>query len=175
MFSKLRNASNLDELKKEYFDLAKMYHPDLHPELDRKFMQEINSIFDEMKKELSKGQTSEKKEKSMIFEADIFIKIVEHLIKCEGLKIEACGWFIWITGNTKEHRATIKEIKEKFNINVYFSGPKQAWYIKPAWYRGFNKNSWSMEEIRSTYGSTDLKNIKKKTKKNFVRIGADEN
>ena len=68
-----------------------------------------------------------------------------------GLEIEICGAWLWVTGNTKPHREVLK------GAGFRWSPKKLSWYFRPAEYRSFNRTSWSMAEIRGTYGSENIK------------------
>jgi hypothetical protein len=146
----LRHATTLDELKQAYRKAAKAFHPDLNPGIDDTYMKKINSIYDMKIRDL-KDTKSEKKAASQAAEAEWFREIIVDLIRCEGLEIEVCGWFIWIGGNTKVHKDIIKEKGFRWSSN------KSKWYHKPDWYRGHNTKPWDMDEIREKYGSQKVR------------------
>jgi hypothetical protein len=67
--------------------------------------------------------------------------------------------FIWISGNTKPIKDKIKD------LGLRWARKKCQWYYKPAWYYSKNKSEWTMDDIRSKYGSTSVKNESEKIKK----------
>ena len=73
--------------------------------------------------------------------------IVADLRKVAGLNIEILGSWIWVTGNTKPNRETLKR------LGFFWSKNKEAWYKKPAepegkkkYHRGFYKDMESLRE-----------------------------
>ena len=69
-----------------------------------------------------------------------------------GLKIEICGAWIWVSGNTKPHKEALKA------AGFYWNAKKVMWYFRPADYRSYNKGKWTMAQIRDAYGSDEVKN-----------------
>ena len=70
------------------------------------------------------------------------------------VKIELCGSWLWISGDTKPHKDNLKRIGCRWSNN------KKQWYWRPpgsgrAWFR--SSNEYSMEQIRSDYGSVEIK------------------
>lgn len=155
MLTNLKNAQTMDELKREYFRLVKLYHPDIHPKIDRRVIQDINGCFDEMKHKLKDHTGTEKKQAGQVENADAFRYVVEQLIHIEGLVIEACGWFIYISGNTQPNKDAIKALRiEGMSWPKWSGNAEKGWVIKPSWY--YNKNNgktWDMGKIRTAYGS----------------------
>lgn len=75
------------------------------------------------------------------------------IINLQGLVIEVCGAWVWVSGDTKNHWPTLKEAGFKF------SPPKKMVYFRPhyAKNRRFKKDGLSMDEIRSKYGASNIK------------------
>ena len=74
------------------------------------------------------------------------------LIIIPGLDIELCGSWLWIGGNTREHKEELKALSCRWSKN------KKLWYWHHAeegrkWRRG----TYSMNEIRTKYGSQTFK------------------
>ena len=144
---------SLRALKELYHKLAKKYHPDREGGSEA-IMKEINNEYDIMFERLKKmnninagaGQQGYKHTEE---KPETFRNIIDQLMKCDGLEIEICGYWVWLTGNTYEHRELIK------NIGFKFSSGKKAWYfdtlggMKKKFYRG----NTPMDEIRAKYGS----------------------
>ena len=80
-----------------------------------------------------------------------FIAIIAALLKLDGLEIELCGRWLWIGGNTREHKEALKA------AGCRWSSTKKLWSWHFAedgvYHRGKSK---SMAEIRSKYGSTSF-------------------
>ena len=148
------NPQTLEELKKQYKQFALKHHPDIGGNL--KDMQEINSEYDKLFKELknihrsAEGKTYTAKEETTETEND-FKNIINRLINIEGINIEICGCWIWITGNTLPHKDKLKELKVKC------SKSKNAWYFHNDGYKKRNNKNFTLDEIRDLYGSESVK------------------
>lgn len=149
----LTNCKSLDELKTVYRTLVKKYHPDKNTDDTTQIMQEINCVFDNMVKLLSVGFT-EKKQKSVSEEAEKFKNFINELMNIDDILIEICGIFLWITGNTKPYKERFKELGFKWDRF------KNAWKYYPDWYRPRSRRNYSLDEIRSSYGSKTVKKEK---------------
>lgn len=148
------DISNLNELKSAYKKLVMKYHPDRGGSTEA--MQQINNeyaaLFEILKKqhneEAKADETGYKRETSETPEE--FINIVSELMKLDGLDIELCGCWLWIGGNTKEHKERLK------SLGCKWSKKKALW----SWHHD-DGNPWrrgnrSMEYIRTKYGSEYL-------------------
>lgn len=148
------NIESLQELKKLYHRLAKEYHPDASAKGSNEIMAEINAEYKlmfEKLKEFNNASANANVEgfKATDEEASDFIEILNDLIKYEGLKIEICGLWLWVSGDTKPIKETLKAHGLRYSKN------KGAWYLNTTgyvkWFKG--RKAWSMNEIRSAYGS----------------------
>jgi hypothetical protein len=68
-----------------------------------------------------------------------------------GVDVELCGAWIWLSGNTKEHKDAIKA------AGFWWSSPKSMWYFRPADYKSYSRKSTEMDTIRNKYGSQAYK------------------
>jgi len=64
-----------------------------------------------------------------------------------GLDLEMCGSWLWVSGNTIDHKEELKEMGLRYSPN------KKMWYYRPKWSRSTNSTPVDMEYIRKTYGS----------------------
>lgn len=85
------------------------------------------------------------------YKDDNFKDIINQIIGLKGIEIEIIGSWIWVTGDTKQHKEKLKELKFKWNRN------KSAWFYSGGDYRKRNGNSYSMDDIRSMYGSKKVR------------------
>ena len=85
-----------------------------------------------------------------------FNRVLRHLMKLEGLTLEVCGSWIWVTGNTKSHKDKLKA------YTFQFAPKKQAWYFRPKGKRSRGRGQWSMGEIRGKYGSSRVEEEKQR-------------
>ena len=90
-------CNDLNALKARYRELAKMYHPDLHPEMGDDAMKAINAEYDELAARLSRvssdGRTEATEEEARAAQdvAEAFRAAVYAIIHLDGLNIELCG------------------------------------------------------------------------------------
>lgn len=148
------NPSTLEELKQQYKKLALKHHPDLGGNTTD--MQEINNEYDLLFARLKNiHTTAEGKTYTASTETtetpDEFKNIINALINLEGINIELCGSWLWITGNTKEHKEVLK------SLHFRWSKSKLAWYYHTADYKKSSKKTYSLDEIRDLYGSETIK------------------
>jgi hypothetical protein len=145
-FFTVNSDSTVDSIKKQYKKLAFQYHPDVGGDVET--MKAINIEYEQALKELGKMNN-----KNYGVDSE-FINIIDSLIKLKmkNVEIEICGWFVYVTGNTKPYKDALKSLK------LWFNSQKSAWYYKPSWYRKKDKKVWSMEEIRTVFGSQIVNN-----------------
>lgn len=156
------NVKTLDELKAEYRRLVKKYHPDCGG--DTETMKQINHEHDIIFETLKKQHNAKADENRQTTEtAEEFRTIITELLKLDGLDIELCGSWLWIGGNTKEHKDRLKALRCRWSNN------KKLWY----WRHEENAQRWhkgtsTMSDIRTKYGSQTFKG----SQEHSERIGA---
>jgi len=69
------------------------------------------------------------------------------IINLAALEIEVCGSWVWVTGDTKTHKAALKD------AGYRWAGKKVAWYFRPADYKSKARGNWSLDDIRASHGS----------------------
>lgn len=159
------DVSDLAELKKTFKKLAMENHPDLGG--DTKTMQEIIQEYDSMFKKLSNNEKYKKyhetdpnkyrKTKHSTFtiddlQDDGYRVMIMRIIGLDGLKIELCGRWVWVSGEkTKQHKDILK------SAGFFWSKEKMMWYWRPLNEKNiFYSGQCSMDEIRSRYGSEEF-------------------
>lgn len=147
------NPETLEELKKQYKKLAIKHHPDMGG--TQSDMQEINAEYDSLFNRLKNTHKSAAGEtytsKTETTETpDEFKDIINSLIALEGITIEICGSWLWITGDTYPHRKVLKELHFRFSKN------KSAWYYHTADYRKTSNKQFTLNQIRDLYGSETI-------------------
>lgn len=156
------NPETLEDLKKQYKRLAMEHHPDMGGKTED--MQEINSeyerLFDQLKDTHKNASGEFYTAKTATTETpEEFIDIVEQLIRMDGIEIELCGSWLWVTGNTREHKDDLKALSFRWSAN------KKAWYFHRGGYRKRSKRKLTLDEIRGMYGS---EKIGKNSRRNAV-------
>lgn len=156
------NVQTLEELRKQYRDLLKKYHPD-NANGSTEATQEINAEYDKLFKMLKDrhdnkasdgSQGSDKAEYNSMkydFSEDAKLReVLQQIITFDGINIEIVGCWIWVDGNTYGYKDALKEIGFKW------AREKKKWYFHTEAFRKKSHKKLSMEDIRNYYGSTDV-------------------
>lgn len=91
--------------------------------------------------------TNEEKETIIIQQ---LIETSNNLVKIEGIDVEQCGSWLWISGNTYDVKEQLK------SLGCRFSRKKQLWYWRSNHENRRYGKSQTMEHIRQRYGSYQL-------------------
>ena len=150
--------NDIDSLKKEYFKLAKKYHPDAGGSTSQ--FQALQNEYEISFKKLlagSKLSSDEKKNETIIDEA--LREVINQIIALEGINIELIGKWLWISGDTY----SVKTVLKSAGLIFIKKAGKPYWVYKGVESSGRGK--MSMDEIKNKYGSSkiDLKPSKKIT------------
>lgn len=153
------------EVKKTYRRLAIKYHPDKNP-AGASMMQMINSAFDFLKTNMAKVNGYSHDESEAYDYGDAVNDMLNKLfnLHADGLIVEVCGNWIWVSGNTKQYSAQLG--RKEGGIGFFWSKNKSAWYYRPDEYKSSNRGrAFSLDEIREHHGSEKVKasNNNKKT------------
>jgi hypothetical protein len=145
------NCETLNDVKQQYKTLAKQFHPDISKADTTAIMQEINKEYAFVVAKLAKGEnlTAEQID-AEILNAEQYRNAVNAIMNLEGINVELCGGWLWVSGNTYQHKAVLKE------HGFYFASVKKMWYFRSPDYATSCKRSHSMEYIRTKYGSQVL-------------------
>ena len=147
MTNYFNGVSTLAELKATYKKLAFTYHPDCGG--DEETMKAINAEYDTVFEELKKSYNNEASETRQTSEmAEDYRTIIETLLHLEGIEVELCGNWIWISGDTKQHKETLKE------LHMLWASKKKMWYWRADQFKSYGKSNNTMADIRMKYGST---------------------
>lgn len=140
------HCETLEDLKHVYKTLVFKHHPDRGGDLET--MKAVNVEYEKAFKRLKDAHNKQPEGRKTTETPEEFREIIEKLIILDGLEIELCGSWLWIGGNTKEHREALKA------AGCRWSRSKQKWHwhheeAGARWSRGRS----SMNEIRAKYGS----------------------
>ena len=144
-------------LKTEYKRLAKMYHPDLNP-AGEQTMKEINAEYDYVVELLSAGWANQAKEAGKQPDKATtsaamreYREIIARMITLDGISIELCGAWLWISGDTKKHKDHLK------SIGCCWASKKLQWYWRPEELKSTtSRKPIPMNKIREKYGSIQI-------------------
>uniref|UniRef100_UPI004048447C hypothetical protein n=1 Tax=Aliarcobacter sp. TaxID=2321116 RepID=UPI004048447C len=132
-----KNVTELAEAKKLYKKLAKQLHPDVGG--DEESFKALNAVYNHI---LEHGLFFSSE---ITFDLDIE-KIISQILHFENIEIEIVGKWIWISGETKEIKETLK------NLGFKWASKKKMWYFGEL-QKSSNRREKSIEEIKATYGS----------------------
>jgi len=141
------DGNSPDDLKTAYRRACKKYHPDVNPH-SLELMKLVNLSFEFLTKNINKWNCSQSNNDTPLTEKmqELFDKI-KHFV---GIKSELCGTWLWLSGETWRYK---KELK---SFGFRWASKKHQWYWRPEGYHKRTKKVFTMNEIRSTFGSVKL-------------------
>ena len=141
---------DIDQLKKQYFQLAKKYHPDAGGTTAQ--FQNLQAEYEKLLNNLLRGSnlSQEQKENEIVIDKAIR-DVIDALINIEDINIELIGKWLWITGNTYPVRQSLKSAGLIF---IKKEG-KPYWVYKGVESAGRGKTA--MEDIKRKYGVFEIK------------------
>ena len=153
-------AQTLNELKQLYRAFALEFHPDHGG--SEEAMKAINIEFTRLFAILKDRQNDEATRahdagnwagySTTTETPEEFIDIISKLDQIQGIIVELCGRWLWISGNTKDNREALKA------CGCRWSHPKKLWYWRheeDMCYKRTGKDT-DIEEIRAKYGSQQM-------------------
>jgi len=138
------------EIKNAYRKACSKYHPDKN-NCGHEMMQAINEAYETLK-----GFDGEVKENFNNY-ADELNNALNSIVSLVGVDVEVCGNWVWLTGETKQHKEIIKKAGFKW------ASKKKSWYFKPSDWVKKSRGSMDMDAIRKTHGSESVKKKYNKT------------
>lgn len=135
------NVNSLEELKKEYRRLAIKLHPDRGGNVE-----EFKAMSKEYEDLLNNFETKAE---------DLQYKnIIDELVKYDNITVELIGDWVWVYGDTKPVKDTLKELK------LRWSSKRKMWYYGGTSTGTKRKYSNSTtDELRDKYGSKILNKV----------------
>lgn len=158
-FSKI---NTLEELRKQYKELLKKYHPDNangSEEATKAINAEYDILFKALKdrheqKQTNPNDSTDKSDydnmKYDFTEDKKLREVLQRIITMQGLNIEIVGCWIWVDGSTFVHKDALKTLGFKW------AKEKKKWYFHTEAFRKRSHKKLSMDDIRNYYGSTEV-------------------
>lgn len=159
-----KNVDSLETLRKQYKELLKQYHPD-NANGSTEATQEINAEYETLFKQLKNRHESKQTDNNTNdynnikynFEEDkVLREVLQKIIHFSDITIEVIGSWLWVSGNTYQHKDELKEIGFKY------APQKKQWYFHTESFRKKSRRKLSMDDIRNYYGSTEVQTEERK-------------
>lgn len=151
------NVENLEQLRKQYKELLKKFHPD-NTNGSTEATQEINAEYDRLFKVLkdkhekqTNTQSSFNKKHYDFAQDKLLREMLQKVIYFDGITIDIVGCYIWIDGTTYPYRNELKEIGFKWN------GYRKKWFWTNSETKGRGNSKMSYADIQNKYGSTAVR------------------
>ncbi|MBT3210060.1 MAG: hypothetical protein HN704_01890 [Bacteroidetes bacterium] len=117
-------------------------------------MQAIINEYDYISKNFIENSNFDPERKQTEYEiSELLREKINSIIVLSGVNIEIVGCWLWLDGNTFEHKEILKEEDFKWNRKRY------KWY----WHEGNfrkSKNDVTFNEMREFFGSTKIEQTK---------------
>ncbi|MEG7664976.1 J domain-containing protein [Hafnia paralvei] len=140
--------------------LALKYHPDRNP-LGQEMMKAINTAFDFLMENIDKINMFQSADESARYNyGEQLENVLSVLSSLTGVIYEVIGNWVWISGETREHKDVLKEMGCKW------ASKKKQWFYRPEEHKSrFNRKEHSIDEIRDMYATSGT--YKAKGRKNL--------
>lgn len=154
------NVQTLSELRSQYKELLKQYHPDNggSEEITKAINIEYENLFKALKNQHeSQNENSSDNSKSTYsknmydWENDKVLRdILSKIINFSGIECEIIGQWIW-TFNSYNYRKELKKLGFKY------ARQKKAWYYHTEAFRKKTHKIIPLDDSRNYYGTTKIK------------------
>lgn len=142
-------------IKKAYKKASHKYHPDKGG--SNEMMKMVKEAYEVLK--AFTGHLNG--EESDINYGDEINAAINKIINLQGIVIEVCGSWVWVTGKTKQY-------KDALGINgagFTWAKKKLAWYYRPKKCISRGRGKYTLDQIRELHGS---EKVKSKTQKKLM-------
>lgn len=141
--------TTLDEAKNAFRKLCLLLHPDKGGD-----QAEFIKMYNEFKNFKPSAGTKENDEP---FNASKFYDMIQNFENMEGLNISFVGSWVWIEGETMQHREAIKKILLDGYKSASWAKVKRAWFFSPVDHVSKGRPTKGLEEIKNVYGCQTFK------------------
>jgi curved DNA-binding protein CbpA len=137
----------IEDLKAQYKKLIFKYHPDHGGDTAQtaEIIDEYKELYKRFK-DIHKNAQGETYKKTSTETPEEFIVLVNSLLTMQGIKIDIVGSFVWVYGDTKQHKDALKA------LGFRWAPKKKMWYKAPADYHRRGRGEYTYDHIREKYG-----------------------
>jgi hypothetical protein len=133
-----------DEVRNRYDELTRVFNATNNGDKNE-MINTINEQYDKLMSVLDDSKTDEAvKERATVSEK---IKELQEKVNPEGLHLEICGTWLWVTGKTFSVKDVLKELGFRYSAN------KLSWYYRQNDHRSSNQAPIPLGMIREKYGT----------------------
>lgn len=151
-FKDITFETPIEDIKRQYVELVKLHHPDVGGTTED--MAAINAEYERLVKHhynIHRGRDgqvyTDERQDAPDESASQFAGWITRVVGM-GLTAEVCGRWVWIYGDTYQHKDELRAMGAGWSRN------KRMWYLRPADQgHRHHRHAQDMEEIRAKYGS----------------------
>lgn len=136
-----------DIIKKAYRVASSKYHPDKGGSVE--MMQAVNQAYEVLKDYEGVVESGDVDYGQALNDA------INKIINLDGITIEVCGAWVWVSGNTKPYAGVLG--RKDGGAGFFYASKKKAWYFRPEDWKSASRGSWSLDDIRDKHGSDEVK------------------
>jgi hypothetical protein len=145
--------NDIDELRKQYYRLAKKYHPDAGGTDEQ--MKRLNAEHERLHKKLLAGSKLTDEQKQNEINLDEAIKaIIDAIIQIEGIEIEVIGKWLWVGSITFQFKTPTYDALKKSGL-TYIKKAGRPYMV----YKGTetkSRGTMTKADIEKKYGKTTV-------------------
>jgi hypothetical protein len=145
----LVGVADSDSCETAYRRAAMKFHPDRSGG-SVEMMQAVNQAIEAIRKWYTEGGDDLRDHDKPSGYGDLLAAAIAAVVELEGIAIEICGSWVWITGDTRPHKAAFRE------AGYMWGAKKAAWYFRPAGFKSRGRGKWTLDEIRDYHGSQSV-------------------
>lgn len=150
MKNRFFKSTNIEDLKKEYRELAKKYHPDFGG--DTRAFQDMQAEFIDLCQRLADVHKTEEAQEDEAQEApEEFASVINQVVTLDGVDIEIIGKWVWVSGNTYANKDKIKK------AGFFWSSKHKKWYWNGSTNKSKKHSKMNMELIKAVHGCQKIK------------------
>lgn len=150
----LSHGATEQEIKTAYRRACSKYHPDRNP-AGLEMMKVVNAAYAVLQ-DAGIPEFCNSNDNNPDDYADFLNAALVVACALSGVNVEVCGTWVWVTGETKQHKEALKA------GGFFWASKKAAWYYRPADYKSYGRGTYTLDEIRAAHGSNSVQGRKTK-------------